>query len=53
MIPCYINDKAQPQPVTREGKGMDVLAHVMKLNEIENLKTVFTWNEEGSEIILS
>lgn len=52
MIPCYINDKAQPEPVTKEGKGLDVLAHVMSLNETENLKTVFTWNEEGTEIIL-
>ena len=52
FIPCYINEKAQPVPVTRSGKGEDVKNYLESWTRDAGLSTAFEWNEEGTEVIL-
>ena len=53
FIPCWIGSTGHPIPVRRGGKGDEVLAHVRRLCELEELDTKFTWSEDGTEVYLS
>ena len=51
FIPCWINDEGQPEPVTREGKGAEVIAYMKNWIERSAISTELNWNEEGTEIV--
>ncbi len=53
FIPCWIDDAGHPVPVRRGEKGDEVLAHLRMLCALEGLDTRFTWNGDGTEILLS
>ena len=51
-IPCYVNDKAQPEIVTRDDpRGKEVFSYIEKISRSQNLSTNFTW--EGGEVVIS
>ena len=53
FIPCWINDIGAPEPVTREGKGEDILDCFKDLNRTAELDDeIFEWNENGTEVML-
>ena len=53
FIPCWINDIGAPEPVTRGGKGEDVLNCFKDLNRTAELDDdIFEWNEDGTEVML-
>ncbi len=53
FIPCWINDIGAPEPVTREGKGEDILNCFKGLNRTAELDDdIFEWNEDGTEVML-
>lgn len=52
FIPCYINDKAQPEPVTKSGMGETVVNYLAEWTRGAGLNTQFDWSTDGSEIIL-
>ena len=52
FIPCYINDCAQPEPVTRSRKGEDVVEYLADWTRRAGLDTKFRWNDLGTEIVL-
>ncbi len=53
FIPCWINDIGAPEPVTREGKGEDILNCFKDLNRTAELDDdIFEWNEDGTEVML-
>lgn len=51
FVPCWINDQAQPTPVTRDGKGADVVAYLQDWEKRAGFDFEFQWNEEGTEIV--
>ena len=51
FIPCWINDAAQPTPVTRDGKGREVVEYIADWEKKAGFRFPFTWNEEGTEIV--
>ena len=51
FIPCWINDAAQPTPVTRDGKGREVVEYIADWEKKAGFSFPFTWNEEGTEIV--
>ena len=53
FIPCFIDDSGHPVPVRRGGKGDEVLDHIRRLCQLEQLDTQFTWSEDGTEVYLS
>ena len=52
FIPCMIEVSGHPVPVNRDNGGEAVLKHIQKLNQIELLEAEFTWNKEGTEIMV-
>lgn len=52
FIPCWINDAAQPEPASRDGKGADVMDYLTDWIRRAGLDTAFTWNEDGNEALL-
>jgi poly-gamma-glutamate synthesis protein (capsule biosynthesis protein) len=47
LIPCWINDAAQPTPVRRTGRGADVIEYIKKINAAADLSTELMWlNDE-------
>ena len=51
FIPCWINDAAQPTPVTRDGKGREVVKYIADWEKKAGFDFPFTWNGEGTEIV--
>lgn len=51
FIPCWINDAAQPTPVTRNGKGREVVEYIADWEKKAGFTFPFTWNSEGTEIV--
>lgn len=51
FVPCWINDKAQPTPVTRDGKGAEVVAYLQDWENRAGFEFPFLWNETGTEIV--
>ena len=51
FIPCWINDAAQPTPVTRDGKGQEVVDYIADWEKKAGFSFPFTWNEAGTEIV--
>jgi len=53
FIPCYLDQQGSPIPVTRDGKGTDVLEAFKYVNREEKLDdAIFSWNEDGTEVML-
>ena len=51
FIPCWINDAAQPTPVTRDGKGREVVEYIADWEKKAGFDFPFAWNGEGTEIV--
>ncbi len=51
FIPCWINDAAQPTPVTRDGKGKEVVEYIADWEKKAGFDLPFTWNVDGTEIV--
>ncbi|MBQ2042007.1 MAG: CapA family protein, partial [Firmicutes bacterium] len=51
FIPCWINDAAQPTPVTRDGKGREVVEYIADWEKKAGFDLPFAWNGEGTEIV--
>ena len=51
FIPCWINDAAQPTPVTRDGKGREVVEYIADWEKKAGFDLPFTWNGDGTEIV--
>ena len=51
FIPCWINDAAQPTPVTRDGKGREVVEYIADWEKKAGFDFPFTWNGDGTEIV--
>ena len=51
FIPCWINDAAQPTPVTRDGKGREVVEYIADWEKKAGFDLTFAWNGEGTEIV--
>ncbi|MFC1921533.1 CapA family protein [Chloroflexota bacterium] len=50
-IPCYINEEAEPEIVTRSSiKGKGVFNYIKKISRSQNLPTKFVW--EGDEVVI-
>ena len=53
FFPCWIADDSLTTPVTRDGKGEDVLNCFKEINRTEELPDdIFYWNEDGTEVML-
>lgn len=51
FIPCWIDDEAKPTPVTKDGKGSDVVAYLADWEKKAGFEFDFKWNDEGTEIV--
>jgi len=52
FIPCWINDKAQPTPVTRDSEvGKKVMDYIADWEKRSGFTFDFQWNAEGTEIV--
>ncbi|MBQ8305325.1 MAG: CapA family protein [Blautia sp.] len=51
FIPCWIDDGARPTPVSRDGKGADVVAYLQNWESNAGFRLDFTWNEAGTEVV--
>ena len=53
FYPCWVADDSRTTPVTRDGKGEDVLNAFKELNRIEELDDdIFSWNDDGTEVMI-
>lgn len=43
LIPCYIDEKARPTPLTRESGGQKIIDYIASISASAGLKTYFEW----------
>ena len=49
-IPCFVNEKKQPEVLKNDEKGQQALAFMEKITKMAGLNTRYEW--EGDEIIV-
>jgi poly-gamma-glutamate synthesis protein (capsule biosynthesis protein) len=52
FVPCVINQRSQPEPVGREGRGAEVLAYVERITREAGLNASFRWRGDGDEVAI-
>ena len=53
FIPVWIDAKAYPNVVTRDGGGQKVVDYLAKITREAGLNATFRWSEKGDEVIVS
>jgi hypothetical protein len=51
-VPCYIDEKGSPVPLTRDNGGQKVFDFVVGLTKGAGLDTRFRWSDDGTEVIV-